>query len=151
MRKPYFILPAPLVYVAFFLLAWVLSSIWPWPLPENPWTLFFGWMAIDASVLLMLWTAWLMLWRKTTLNPYGKPQQLLTEGPFRVTRNPIYVADTLFYMGAALLFADVWVWLFLPVVLVAVSFGVIRHEERLLMQHFGDDYRSYMNKVRRWL
>ncbi|WBE24733.1 methyltransferase family protein [Denitrificimonas caeni] len=151
MRKPYFILPAPLVYVAFFLLAWVLSSIWPWPLPENPWTLFFGWMAIDASVLLMLWTAWLMLWRKTTLNPYGKPQQLLTEGPFRVTRNPIYVADTLFYMGAALLFADVWVWLFLPVVLVAVSFGVIRHEERLLMQHFGDDYRNYMNKVRRWL
>ena len=151
MRKPYFILPAPLVYVAFFLLAWVLSSIWPWPLPENPWTLFFGWMAIDASVLLMLWTAWLMLWRKTTLNPYGKPQQLLTEGPFRVTRNPIYVADTLFYMGAALLFADVWVWLFLPVVLVAVSFGVIRHEERLLMQHFGDDYRNYINKVRRWL
>lgn len=151
MRKPYFILPAPLVYIAFFLLAWVLSSIWPWPLPENPWTLFFGWMAIDASVLLMLWTAWLMLWRKTTLNPYGKPQQLLTEGPFRVTRNPIYVADTLFYMGAALLFADVWVWLFLPVVLVAVSFGVIRHEERLLMQHFGDDYRNYMNKVRRWL
>lgn len=151
MRKPYFILPAPLVYVAFFLLAWVLSSIWPWPLPENPWTLFFGWMAIDASVLLMLWAAWLMLWRKTTLNPYGKPQQLLTEGPFRVTRNPIYVADTLFYMGVALLFADVWVWLFLPVVLVAVSFGVIRHEERLLMQRFGDDYRNYMNKVRRWL
>ncbi len=151
MRKPYFILPAPLVYVAFFLLAWVLSSIWPWPLPENPWTLFFGWMAIDASVLLMLCTAWLMLWLKTTLNPYGKPQQLLTEGPFRVTRNPIYVADTLFYMGVALLFADVWVWLFLPVVLVAVSFGVIRHEERLLMQHFGDDYRNYMNKVRRWL
>lgn len=151
MRKPYFILPAPLVYVAFFLLAWALSSIWPWPLSENPWTLFLGWMAIDASVLLMLWTAWLMLWRKTTLNPYGKPQQLLTEGPFRVTRNPIYVADTLFYMGVALLFADAWVWLFLPVVLIAVSFGVIRHEERLLMQHFGDDYRDYMNKVRRWL
>lgn len=151
MRKPYSILPAPLVYVAFFLLAWALSSIWPWPLPENPWTLFLGWMAIDASVLLMLWAAWLMLWRKTTLNPYGKPQQLLTEGPFRVTRNPIYVADTLFYMGVALLFADAWVWLFLPVVLIAVSFGVIRHEERLLMQHFGDDYRDYMNKVRRWL
>ena len=151
MRNPFFILPAPLVYVAFFLLACVLISIWPWPLPENPGTLFFGWMAIDASVLLMLWTAWLMLWRKTTLNPYGKPQQLLTEGPFRVTRNPIYVADTLFYMGVALLFADVWVWVFLPVVLVAVSFGVIRHEERLLMQHFGDDYRNYMNKVRRWL
>ncbi|HZJ96167.1 MAG TPA: isoprenylcysteine carboxylmethyltransferase family protein [Thiopseudomonas sp.] len=151
MRKPYFILPAPVVYLAFFLLAWGLSSLWPFPLPSTPWTWFFGWAAIDAGMLLMLWTAWLMLWRKTTLNPYGKPQQLLTEGPFRVTRNPIYVADTLLYIGAALLFADLWVWILLPIVVLAVSIGVIRHEERLLMQHFGEDYRDYMGKVRRWL
>lgn len=151
MRKPYFILPAPVVYVAFFLLAWALSIAWPLPLQANPWTWFLGWMAIDASVLLMLWAAWLMLWRKTTLNPYGKPQQLLTEGPFRVTRNPIYVADTLLYIGAALLFADIWPWVFLPIVVFAVSMGVIRHEERLMVQHFGDDYRQYMSKVRRWL
>lgn len=151
MRKPYFILPAPLVYLAFFLVAWGLSEIWSLPLASNPWTWFFGWMAIDASVLLMIWTAWLMLWRKTTLNPYGKPQQLVTEGPFRVTRNPIYVADTLLYIGAALLFADIWPWVFLPVVIIAVSIGVIRHEERLLVEHFGDDYRQYMAKVRRWL
>ena len=151
MRKPYFILPAPLVYLAFFLVAWGLSEIWSLPLASNPWTWFFGWMAIDASVLLMIWTAWLMLWRKTTLNPYGKPQQLVTEGPFRVTRNPVYVADTLLYIGAALLFADIWPWVFLPVVIIAVSIGVIRHEERLLVEHFGDDYRQYMAKVRRWL
>lgn len=151
MRKPYFILPAPVVYIVFFLVAWGLSAIWPLPLASNPWTWFFGWMAIDASVLLMLWTGWLMLWRKTTLNPYGKPQQLVTEGPFRVTRNPIYVADTLLYIGAALLFADIWPWLFLPVVIIAVSIGVIRHEERLLVKHFGDDYRQYMGRVRRWL
>ena len=151
MRKPYFILPAPLVYLAFFLLAWAVSTFWPMPLTSGPWTWFLGWTAIDAGVLLMCWTAWLMLWRKTTLKPYGKPQHLITEGPFRVTRNPIYIADTLLYIGAASLFADVWVWLFLPIVLVAVSFGVIRHEERLLVQHFGDDYREYMARVRRWL
>lgn len=151
MRKPYFILPAPVVYAAFLLLAWVLGTLWPMPLASNTWILFFGWTAIDAGMLLMLWTAWLMLWRKTTLNPYGKPQQLVTEGPFRVTRNPIYVADTLLYIGVALLFADIWAWLFLPVVLFAVSVGVIRHEERLMMQHFGDDYHQYMSKVRRWL
>lgn len=151
MRKPYFILPAPVVYVAFLLLAWGLRTLWPLSLPSNPWTWFFGWAAIDAGTLLMFWTAWLMLWRKTTLNPYGKPQQLLTEGPFRVTRNPIYVADTMLYIGAALLFADMWAWVFLPVVLLAVTIGVIRHEERLMVQHFGEDYRKYMGKVRRWL
>ncbi len=151
MRKPYFILPAPLVYAAFLLLAWPLRIMLPLPVTENAWTLFFGWMAIDAGALLMCWTAWLMLWRKTTLNPYGKPQHLITEGPFRVTRNPIYIADTLLYIGAALIFADLWAWLFLPVVIVAVTMGVIRHEERLLVQHFGDDYREYMGRVRRWL
>ena len=151
MPKPYFILPAPLVYAAFLLLAWPLRILWPLPVTENAWTLFFGWTAIDAGALLMCWTAWLMLWRKTTLNPYGKPQHLITEGPFRVTRNPIYIADTLLYIGAALIFADLWAWLFLPVVIVAVTMGVIRHEERLLVQHFGDDYREYMGRVRRWL
>lgn len=151
MRKPFFIIPAPLLYAAALLLAWAVSSVLPVPLPSNPWTWFFGWGAIDAALLMMLWAAWLMLWRKTTLNPYGKPQQLITEGPFRATRNPIYVADTLLYMGIALLMADLWVWLFLPVVLVAMTVGVIRHEEQLLIQHFGEDYRDYMSKVRRWL
>ena len=139
------------MYVAFFILAWACSIVWPLALPSNPWTWFFGWSAIDASVLLVLWSVWLMLWRKTTLNPYGKPQRLLTEGPFRVTRNPIYVAMTLSYIGGAILLADVWGWVFLPAVLFAVSVGVIRHEERILLEHFGDEYRQYMNKVRRWL
>lgn len=151
MRKPFFIVPAPVLYAAFLLLAWGLSFVWPLALPRNPWTWFLGWGAIDAGMLLMLWAAWLMLWRKTTLNPYGKPQQLLTEGPFRVTRNPIYVADTLLYIGVALLMADAWAWLFLPLALIAVTVGVIRHEERLLLEHFGEDYRRYMSKVRRWL
>src|SRR5699024_10268627 len=103
MRKAFYIIPPPVLYAAFLLLAWGLSYLWPLPLTSNPWTLFFGWGAIDAGMVLMLWTAWLMLWRKTTLNPYGKPQQLITEGPFRATRNPIYVADTLLYIGIALL------------------------------------------------
>ncbi len=151
MRKAFYIIPPPVLYAAFLLLAWGLSYLWPLPLASNPWTLFFGWGAIDAGMVLMLWTAWLMLWRKTTLNPYGKPQQLITEGPFRATRNPIYVADTLLYIGIALLMADVWPWLFLPVVIVAMTVGVIRHEESMLVEHFGDDYRRYMSKVRRWL
>lgn len=151
MRKPYFILPAPLVYAAFLLLAWPLRTLWPLPLANNPWTWFFGWAAIDAGVLLASWTGLLMLWRKTTLNPYGRPHFLITEGPFKVTRNPIYVADTLLYMGVALLLADAWAWLFLPLVIFSISMGVIRHEERLLLQHFGEEYHHYMGKVRRWL
>jgi len=62
-------------------------------------------------VLLMLWAGLLMLWRKTTVNPYGKPARLLEEGPFRFSRNPIYLADSLIYCGIALLWGSLWPWL----------------------------------------
>ena len=48
MRKPYFILPAPVVYAAFLLLAWVLGTLWPMPLASNTWTLFFGWTVMQG-------------------------------------------------------------------------------------------------------
>lgn len=99
----------------------------------------------------MLWTVWLMLWRKTTLSPYGKPQQLLTCGPFRVSRNPVYIGMLLIYLGVSLLWGDVWWLLLLPVLLMMLQVGIIRHEEQLLRLHFGTDYDDYCRKVRRWL
>jgi len=106
---------------------------------------------IDAGVLLMLWAGLLMLWRKTTVNPYGKPSKLLEEGPFRFSRNPIYLADSLIYSGIALLWGSLWPWLLLPLVILTMQRGVIVHEERLLGQLFGEDYRAYCTRVRRWL
>jgi len=90
---------------------------------ENLWTHYFGWGLIDAGVLLMLWAGLLMLWRKTTVNPYGEPARLLEEGPFRFSRNPIYLADSLIYCGIALLWGSLWPWLLLPVGSVAVSYA----------------------------
>ncbi len=71
----------------------------------------------------MLWAGLLMLWRKTTVNPYGEPARLLEEGPFRFSRNPIYLADSLIYCGIALLWGSLWPWLLLPVGSVAVSYA----------------------------
>lgn len=91
-----------------------------------------------------------MFWRKTTLSPYGKPQRLLQEGPFRFSRNPIYLAFLVIYIGIALLWAQLWAWILLPLAVLLLNFGVIRHEEKLLLQHFGDEYVHYCKKVRRW-
>jgi len=158
-------LPPPAIYLLFLALAWLLHWLWHLALPRNLWTHYFGWGLIDAGVLLMLWAGLLMLWRKTTVNPYGKPARLLEEGPFHFSRNPIYLADSLIYCGIALLWGSLWPWLLLPVGSVAVSYAarderatdlvmqraVIRHEERLLVQLFGEAYRSYCARVRRWL
>jgi len=73
-------LPPPAIYLLFLTLAWLLHWLWHLALPRNLWTHYFGWGLIDAGVLLMLWAGLLMLWRKTTVNPYGKPARLLEEG-----------------------------------------------------------------------
>ncbi|MDL0441276.1 methyltransferase family protein [Stutzerimonas frequens] len=145
------ILPPPIIYLLFLAIAWLLEALLPVALSRNIWTDYLGWGLIDAGVLLMLWAGLLMLWRKTTVNPYGKPAKLLEEGPFRFSRNPIYLADSLIYLGIALLWASLWPWLLFPAVIVTMQRGVIVHEERLLIQLFGDDYRAYCARVRRWL
>ncbi|MDH2242863.1 isoprenylcysteine carboxylmethyltransferase family protein [Pseudomonas sp. GD03909] len=145
------ILPPPVIYVLFLAAAWLLEWLIPIALLQNLWTHYIGWGLIDAGVLLMLWAGLLMLWRKTTVNPYGKPARLLEEGPFRISRNPIYLADSLIYCGIALLWGSLWPWLLLPAVVISMQRGVIVHEERLLTQLFGDDYRRYCGRVRRWL
>ncbi|MCQ4295595.1 isoprenylcysteine carboxylmethyltransferase family protein [Pseudomonas stutzeri] len=145
------ILPPPVIYLLFLAAAWLLESIMSIALPHGIWTDYFGWGLIDAGILLMLWAGLLMLWRKTTVNPYGKPARLLEEGPFRFSRNPIYLADSLIYCGIALLWGSLWPWLLLPGLIYSMQRGVIVHEERLLTQLFGTDYRAYCGRVRRWL
>lgn len=145
------ILPPPVIYLLFLAAAWLLESVLPIALPRNLWTHYLGWGLIDAGVLLMLWAGLLMLWRRTTVNPYGKPAKLLEEGPFGFSRNPIYLADSLIYCGIALLWGTLWPWLLLPALIFTMQRGVIVHEERLLTQLFGDDYLAYCGRVRRWL
>ena len=122
------ILPPPLIYLLFLAAAWLLDAMLPIALPQTLWTRYIGWGLIDAGVLLMLWAGLLMLWRKTTVNPYGKPAKLLEEGPFRFSRNPIYLADSLIYGGIALLWGSLWPWLLLPLVILTMQRGVIVHE-----------------------
>jgi protein-S-isoprenylcysteine O-methyltransferase Ste14 len=93
----------------------------------------------------------MMLRAKTTLNPAGPASTLVTGGPFRFTRNPIYLGDTLMYLGLALLFGRRGPLLLLPGVLAALDRGVIRREERYLERRFGRQYRAYRARVRRWL
>lgn len=144
------LLPPPVIYLLFLGAAWGLQQLLPLDLPSNDWTHYLGWGLIDAGLLLMLWAGLLMLWRKTTVNPYGTPRKLLDEGPFGFSRNPIYLADSLIYCGIALLFASVWTWLLLPLLIFCMQRWVILIEEGVLADLFGEDYQNYRNRVRRW-
>lgn len=143
--------PPPLVYLVFIACAWGLARWVPLDLPTHDWMTVAGWAAIILGAVLMVWAAWEMFRHRTTINPYGKPSALLQSGPFRYSRNPIYLADTLVYCGIALLLASLWPWLLLPLLIRCMQRTVILHEEHLLTRMFGDQYRAYRRRVRRWL
>jgi len=86
----------------------------------------------------------------TNIRPDRPATAIVTEGPFRHSRNPLYVATTGLYAGIALLVNAVWPLLLLVPLLVIVQWGVVHREERYLERKFGDTYRAYRTRVRRW-
>lgn len=142
--------PAP--YAAALLGGWWLDRNvhalpWAWGAATRP----LGWLLVGAGLALFGW-ALATLWRHhTTVNPYKAAAELCTDGPFRFSRNPIYVGDWFLLAGVALLLGTAWPLLFAPLIWAMLRYGVIRHEEAHLEAKFGDAYRTYKARVRRWV
>ena len=88
---------------------------------------------------------------RTTILPFRAASAMVRDGPYRFTRNPMYVGMTLAYLGLSLAFNSAWPILLLPLVLVAMVKLVITKEEEYLEAVFGDEYRAYRRDVRRWV
>ena len=88
---------------------------------------------------------------KTSPNPWRPSTAVVMTGPYRFSRNPMYVGITLLYVGVAIWVNTVWPLLFLPVILIVMHHGVIVREEAYLERTFGEEYRQYRQRVRRWL
>jgi protein-S-isoprenylcysteine O-methyltransferase Ste14 len=87
----------------------------------------------------------------TAISPNRPASTLVTHGPFRLSRNPMYLALSLLYLGVMLLVNSVWTLLLLPFVIAVLHLTVIRHEERYLAATFGIGYDAYRRRVRRSL
>lgn len=88
---------------------------------------------------------------KTSPKPWKPTTALVTDGPYRLTRNPMYLGFTLLYLGISLWANVAWPLFFLPLVLIVMQRSVIAREEAYLEVLFGDEYRAYRRRVRRWL
>jgi protein-S-isoprenylcysteine O-methyltransferase Ste14 len=104
-----------------------------------------------AGFGLMLWGIATFARAGTAIVPYSPATALVHRGPYRFTRNPMYVGLTVGYIGLALLLNSAWALLLLPLVLAALSRFVIRREERHLRSAFGSAYEDYCRRVRRWV
>lgn len=88
---------------------------------------------------------------KTEYLPYKPTTRIISSGPFRFTRNPLYLAMAFIYAGLAIGLGSIWALvLFIPV-LATIRYGVIAREEQYLERKFGAEYLGYKNGVRRWI
>lgn len=104
-----------------------------------------------AGVTIAGWGLMLFRQASTTTVPGQESRLLVTRGPYRITRNPMYVGLTLAYLGEAGLLRQVWPLAVLPLTLAYLQGMVIPLEESRLRESFGTEYESYCRRVRRWI
>jgi len=151
-RRPATLVLPPLPYALALLASWRLHRDFlalPWEF--GAWNGLFAWGLMGGGLLLFFWTFWAFHRHRTTVNPYRAARCVVTDGPFRFSRNPIYVGDWFIYVGMMFWLQTWWPVLFAPLVWGIIHFGVIRHEEAHLEARFGDEYRHFKAHVRRWL
>jgi protein-S-isoprenylcysteine O-methyltransferase Ste14 len=154
MKRRLLRIPVPWVFVLGYLLGAGLESLLPVSVaPDVRYnvTLSAGLAVFAIGAALAAW-GWITFYRaRTTRVPGEASSALVTWGPYRFSRNPMYVGLAIAYVGEALIQRQIWPALLLPVVIAHVSFVVIPVEEAKLEEVFGARYAEYRRRVRRWL
>ena len=146
--------PPPLAFAILFALGFLLDRRMPMPLvgPDRRIaSVVVGIVIAAAGIALASWAARTFHRAKTPVNPFRPSTALVREGPFRFSRNPMYVGLSILTVGLAIVVNSFWPILFLPISLAIVYLTVIRREERYLSTRFGPAYEEYRRQVRRFL
>lgn len=141
----------PRLYLAALVAGLALDYGLPLPVDIGAFTVrVLGAALVLAGAALMAWAIACFRHAGTNIPTVLPATTLVSAGPYRFSRNPIYVAMTAIYLGLALALASPWAALLLLAVLPVIQVGVIRREESYLEAKFGDAYRAYRSRVRRW-
>lgn len=146
--------PPPVLYAALFVLAMLLDGLVPLPLvPLVPEDLagITGPGLIAGGTVLSFWSAGALQRRGTSVIPVRPTTSLVRDGPYRFSRNPMYLGLVGIFVGVALVKQLLWGLLLVPLLLLVITVVVTRKEESYLEQKFGAEYRRYRGAVRRWL
>jgi protein-S-isoprenylcysteine O-methyltransferase Ste14 len=143
--------PPPLLFVVAFVTGAGLQRLARLTFPAVPIFHLVGFGLVGFAVLLALSSLGTFLVARTTIVPFSAASKLVTWGPYRFTRNPMYVSLVLAYLGVAAILSQLLalILLLLPIILVRTI--VIPFEEERMRELFGESYDQYCSRVRRWL
>lgn len=143
--------PPPVVYVAAMVLGYLMQRLAPLAIGGGlvrvaaAWTFVGLWAAITIAAFHAFWS------RRTSIVPVRPATTLVAAGPYRFTRNPMYVGLASLTLGVGSWMNTWWVILLLVPALILIDRFVIAREEAYLRRRFGADYDEYMRRVRRWV
>ncbi|MBD9375368.1 isoprenylcysteine carboxylmethyltransferase family protein [Rhizobium sp. ARZ01] len=141
-------------------IAWMLAVIagialdWLYPLPFLPAGVPTGWpggILFLAGLALLIWAAMTFRRAGTQIQTTDPTTTIVDDGPYRFTRNPIYIGMFLGLIGLAVAFDSLWLIVLLVPFYLVIRYGVVAREEAYLERKFGDVYLAYKARVRRWL
>lgn len=140
-------------YLAAILFALVAQRIMPMHLPDERLLLLraFGALVIIFGGYLVAWASIMLFRNRTAVLSSRNSARLVIAGPFRYTRNPIYLGYTVLTMGAGIYADNLWIILASVVAAAATHLYVIRKEEMHLLARFGYEFERYCRRTRVWI
>jgi protein-S-isoprenylcysteine O-methyltransferase Ste14 len=146
-------LPVPWVFVLGYLIGVAAEHVWPLPTLDllDSYLSAVGGFVIGIGAAIAGWGLLTFRRARTTTVPGEASSQMVTWGPYRYTRNPMYIGLTIAYLGEAAILHQSWPVFVLPLVLAYVNWIVIPLEEAKLKEVFGDQYDQYRERVGRWI
>ena len=145
-----FLVP-PVYFLVALLLMGFFHRVAPWVQVLDVPYRYAGVVLMGLALCLIAWAAFLFLRAGTSIRPFLPSTALVLEGPYKFTRNPMYLGLTMLVTGVALFSNAVWMLVVLIPTVFVLQREVIAKEERYLEAKFGDEYRAYRSRVRRWL
>jgi protein-S-isoprenylcysteine O-methyltransferase Ste14 len=147
-------IPVPWVYVLAYLIGLIPQMLIPIKIHSLKVALIIMVSGIVLFAIGALFAAWsLIIFRKarTTTTPGVSSKKVVQHGPYRISRNPMYVSLVLAYLGEAGFLGQIWPVLVLPFLLFYINNIVIPLEEETLEKDFQQEYRDYRSRVSRWI
>ena len=141
----------PILYLVAILVGLGIDLAWPLPFLPDPISVLLGIVVIAGAIALFVY-AFTSFQNAGTPVPGNQPTTaIVRDGPYRYSRNPIYVAFSLLQLGIAICVNSLWIVATGVVAVAIMAVAVIPSEERYLERRFGTEYREYQKAVRRWL
>ncbi|MGI9261340.1 MAG: methyltransferase [Woeseiaceae bacterium] len=148
-------IPPPVAGILTIVMGYLAGRVFPilttfdLPTPSRYWA---GGLIVAASIgVLGVWPIQLFKASGQNPTPWSETPEIIVLGPYKFTRNPMYLMMVLVCLGVAIMLSEAWLVIFTPALAIALYQIAIKHEEAYLEGVFGDSYLNYKKSVRRWI